>query len=330
MKTPVAFLVFNRPDTTERVFEEIRKTQPPKLLVIADGPRSDRPGETEKCSAVRAIIEKVDWDCEVLKNYADGNLGCKQRVSSGLNWVFDTVEEAIVLEDDCLPHPTFFQFCEELLEKYRNDQRIMMISGTNMLEEWKSPIQSYHFSYFGMIWGWASWRRAWNYYDVEIKLWEQPEIKNLISDVLHDEKQFKRIKSALDSIYAGCDTWDFQWFFARVCQSGLSIVPSVNLISNIGFSQDGTHTQAHWEGVSNLTLGEMSFPLKSPYGVGIDREYSEKHNQKFLPKSLCKRIEGKLKRVFSINYSNPKSVVEDDSGPQPTAAQNIRGEEKML
>ena len=151
--TPVAFIIFNRPDTTKRVFAEIAKARPPKLLVIADGPRADHPADVEKCAAVRAIIDGVDWDCEVLKNYSDVNLGCKRRVSSGLDWVFDTVEEAIILEDDCLPHPTFFRFCEEMLEKYRDDKRIAMISGDNLQFGRKRTGYSYYFSRYPHIWG---------------------------------------------------------------------------------------------------------------------------------------------------------------------------------
>ncbi len=132
LKTPVVFIIFKRPDTTERVFEVIRQTKPTKLLVVADGARTDRPGEADKCAAVRAIIECVDWDCKVLKNYSEINLGCGKRVSSGLDWVFDNVEEAIILEDDCLPHPTFFRFCEELLERYRYDTRVSSISAQNV------------------------------------------------------------------------------------------------------------------------------------------------------------------------------------------------------
>src|SRR5262245_26909140 len=131
MRTPVAFIVFNRPDLTERVFAEIARARPPKLLVVADGPRPDVAGEAEKCVATRAIIDRVDWQCDVLTNYSDRNLGCGRRPSSGLRWVFEQVEEAIILEDDCLPHPTFFQFCEELLERYRDDKRVMHISGNN-------------------------------------------------------------------------------------------------------------------------------------------------------------------------------------------------------
>ncbi|MEW6491011.1 MAG: glycosyltransferase family 2 protein, partial [Cyanobacteriota bacterium] len=164
MKTPVVFIIFNRPDTTQKVFEAIRQAHPPLLFVIADGPRPNKPGEDQKCAATRAIIDQVDWDCEVLTNYSEINLGCERRVSSGLNWVFDTVEEAIILEDDCLPHPTFFSFCEELLDYYRNDQRVMVITGQNVQFGRKRTDYTYYFSRYNHCWGWASWRRAWRSY----------------------------------------------------------------------------------------------------------------------------------------------------------------------
>lgn len=132
LKTPVVFIIFNRSDTTEKVFAEIAKVRPRKLLVIADGPRPDHPSDIERCKAARAVIERVDWDCEVLTNYSEANLGCKACVSSGLDWAFQNVEEVIILEDDYLPHPTFFRFCEESLERYRDDERIALISGTNL------------------------------------------------------------------------------------------------------------------------------------------------------------------------------------------------------
>ena len=152
LTTPVVFIIFNRPDTTAKVFEAIRQAKPPKLLVIADGARIDKPGEAEKCAAARAIINQVDWQCEVLTNYSNVNLGCRKRVSSGLDWVFEQVEEAIVLEDDCLPHPSFFQYCQELLEKYRDDERIMMISGDNFQFGNETTEYSYYFSRYGHCW----------------------------------------------------------------------------------------------------------------------------------------------------------------------------------
>lgn len=156
LTTPVAFIIFNRPDTTEKVFAEIAKAKPPKLLVIGDGPRVSRQGEAEKVAAARSIIQCVDWDCEVQTNFSDVNLGCKRRVSSGIDWVFEQVEEAIILEDDCLPDPTFFRFCEELLARYRHDQRIGMISGDNFQFGSRRNDDSYYFSKYVHIWGWAT------------------------------------------------------------------------------------------------------------------------------------------------------------------------------
>src|SRR6185369_14461868 len=165
LTTPVAFIIFNRPDTTEKVFAEIARARPPKLLVIADGPRAGRAGEADRCAATRAIIDRVDWDCKVLTNYSDVNLGCKNRVASGIDWVFEQVPEAIILEDDCLPDPTFFRFCEELLIRYREDERISQICGANFQFGRKRSNDSYYFSRYNHIWGWASWRRAWQHYD---------------------------------------------------------------------------------------------------------------------------------------------------------------------
>ena len=175
LKTPVAFIIFKRPQETERVFAEIRKVKPQKLLVVADEPVQIDRGRPRLRSA-RAIIDRVDWDCEVLKNYADVNLGCRLRVSSGINWVFDTVEEAIIMEDDCLPHPTFFRFAEELLDRYRDDRRMMSISGQNVQFGRKRTDYSYYFSRYTHCWSWASWRRAWQHYDLDMKLW--PEIRD--------------------------------------------------------------------------------------------------------------------------------------------------------
>ncbi len=153
VETPVAFLVFNRPDLTARVFAEIAKVRPKKLLVVADGPRPKRPEDSEKCAAVRSIIDQADWDCEVLKNYSDTNLGCRHRVSSGLNWVFDTVDRAIILKDDVLPHPTFFRFCDELLDRYADDERVGAICGCNFQDGMKRGPCSYYFSRYNHVWG---------------------------------------------------------------------------------------------------------------------------------------------------------------------------------
>jgi hypothetical protein len=300
LNTPVAFLIFNRPDTTERVFAEIARARPPELLVVADGPRSDQPGDREKCDAARAVIDRVDWDCNVLKNYSDENLGCRRRVSSGLDWVFDTLEEAIILEDDCLPHPTFFRFCEELLEFYRDDERIMMISGDNFQFGRKRTPYSYYFSLYTHIWGWASWRRAWKHYDVEMKLW--PEIKNgsWLHDLLLDRRAIKYWTKTFQRVYEGkIDTWDYSWTFACWSQNGLTILPNENLISNIGFREDGTHTASSTR-TANMPTKDLDFPLKHPPFVIRDVHADERTSKLFFTPTFFNRLQTKLKSVLGI------------------------------
>ena len=263
--TPIAFLIFNRPDTTEKVFEAIREAKPPKLLVVADGPRKDRPGEAEKCQATRAIIDRVDWQCEVLTNYADLNLGCKLRVSSGLDWVFNNVEEVIILEDDCLPHPSFFRFCEELLNYYRDDRRIMAISGDNFQFGRKRTEYSYYFSRYHHCWGWASWRRAWQHYDIEMKLWQRIRDGNWLESILEEPSAIRYWSKIFQATYdQDINTWDYQWMFTCWLQSGLTVLPNVNLVSNIGFGREGTHTKDSKIKFANLPVQQMHFPLQHP------------------------------------------------------------------
>lgn len=235
LKTPVTLLVFNRPDTTEQVFAAIRQAQPETLLVVADGPRPDRDGEADACAMVRAIVEQVDWPCRVLRNYSDINLGCKGRVSSGLDWVFAEVEEAIILEDDCLPHPSFFPFCEKLLEYYRDDERVMMIGGTNYLQDRLKINETYCFSRYFAIWGWATWRSAWRRYDVTMAKWPQFRDERQLRGFYADGYMRRFVTNAFDGAYSGrVNTWDSQWFFACLFNNGLSVIPRANLISNIG------------------------------------------------------------------------------------------------
>lgn len=271
LTTPVAFFIFNRPDATERVFAEIARAKPRRLLVVADGPRST--SEAERCFAARAVIEQVDWDCEVLTNFSEVNLGCKRRVASGLDWVFDHCDEAIILEDDCLPHPTLFRYCAELLEKYRGDERVMMISGDSFLGERDTNGYSYYFGYCFHIWGWATWRRAWRHYDVDMKLW--PELKETawLSDILVREDLVNYWRNIFDKVFAGgFDTWDYQWFYTCWSQHGLAIIPNVNLVRNIGFGEMATHTRDFVSTMADIPAAEIPFPLRHPQGMLRDRE----------------------------------------------------------
>ncbi|MBD2087797.1 glycosyltransferase family 2 protein [Trichocoleus sp. ST-U3] len=302
MKTPVALLIFKRPETTAKVFEVIRQAKPPKLLVVADGPRSDQPGEAEKCAATREIIDTVDWDCEVIKNYSDVNLGCGLRPATGINWVFEQVEEAILFEDDCLPHPTFFQFCEELLEKYRDDERVMSIAGTNLLGERKLPGQSYYFSYFGGNWGWASWRRAWKYFDYDIKQWPEIFESRFLENYLRVPKHYlfwqKIFQDAYQNKNRSC--WDYQWLLACWLQHGLKIVPEVNLITNIGFGANATHTFSTENPLGKMGTQEISFPLKHPPFMIRDVEADTLFQENFFDnRSLFTKVKNKLQKSFA-------------------------------
>jgi len=263
LRTPVALLIFNRPDTTQRVFEAIARARPPKLLVVADGPRARRPGEAEKCAQTRAIIERVDWECEVVTNYSEINLGCRNRVASGLDWVFAQVDEAVILEDDCLPHPSFFRFCEDLLERYRHDQRVGMISGDNFQFGTRTGDGSYYFSKYTHIWGWATWRRAWRYYDVSAKLWPQ-----FLTSGHFERATFPLERAYWKAVFAAVsagtlDTWDYQWTLSCWAQSLLSVLPEVNLVSNIGFGPAATHTIRNSR-LANIETAAMTWPLREP------------------------------------------------------------------
>jgi len=265
LKTPVAFVIFNRPEYASRVFEQFRKAKPTLLLVIADGPRESHPTDQKQCALSRAIIDQVDWDCEVRKCYSDVNLGCGRRVSSGLTWIFEQVEEAIILEDDCIPDLTFFQFCEELLERYRRDQRVSQIGGVNYQFGKGKRDYSYYFSQYHYVWGWATWRRAWKGYDFKVKLWPELRDQGRLRDLFGDKGVVRYYTMNLDQTYRGdIDTWDFQWFFHCWINHRLSVLPSVNLVSNIGYHQvHATHTKMG-SPMSDVSMEPMAFPLSHP------------------------------------------------------------------
>ncbi|MEL7354099.1 MAG: glycosyltransferase family 2 protein [Cyanobacteria bacterium J06560_5] len=263
-KTPVVLLIYKRPSTTEKVFQAIREAAPEKLLIVANAPRPDNKNEKELCMAARSIVNRVDWDCEVLQNYADSYLSCKQRITSGLDWVFDNVDEAIILEDDCVPHPSFFRYCHELLDYYRHDERVMTIAGTHYQVPRRSPQDSYFFSRYNMFWGWATWRRAWKLFDLDMTSWPIVCKTNRLQDILEDRRAVQHWQKEFQKVYDGYDTWDWQWVLSMWLQSGLTIVPNTNLVSNIGFGLDSAHTQDVYDWRASMPLKSMSFPLTHP------------------------------------------------------------------
>jgi hypothetical protein len=267
-KIPILFLIFNRPDTTQKIFDAIRRQKPKYLYVAADGARKSKLGETEICQQVRDMIKQVDWDCELKTLFRDENLGCKMAVSSAITWFFEHVEQGIILEDDCLPDPSFFPFCEKLLEKYKADTRIGHIGGNNF---WPGVIDenlSYDFCSCSHIWGWATWRRAWKNYNVDFPFWnEQKNKRSFLFCNKQDEIYFSSFVSDAISNRNGVNTWDTQWLLTLRSQNQLSIYPAINLVTNIGLGDPNAVHTAKKNNKYSIPANTISFPLQHPQYV---------------------------------------------------------------
>jgi hypothetical protein len=282
LNTPVVFLIFKRPEKARQVFEQIRQARPKKLFVIGDGPREHVSGEAAVVDGGREIVSQVDWDCEVHTDFASKNLGARRRVATGLDWVFSQVDRAIILEDDCLPDPSFFPFCEELLERYEDDTRISLVSGNNHLKGHRVTDDSYSFSWQGNTWGWGTWARVWQGFGGAEGVkdsWNKEEQKAILERIpsLAWRLSFGRmLRNA-----AHLDAWDIP--FAVHCQERgyLSVVPEINLVTNIGFGEGSTHTK-----FESLTLdspqGSIAFPLDHPLVVASNERRDRVENRVFL------------------------------------------------
>jgi len=295
LEVPILFLVFNRLDTTTLVFSAIKKMQPSRLYIASDGPRDSHPSEMKAVSDVREfLLSNIDWDCEIATLFNDSNLGCKTSVSNAINWFFGQEEMGIVLEDDCLPSQSFFQYCQELLFKYEHDQRIFLITGYNKQNEWKVSENDYFFSNLGGIWGWASWRRAWEHYDVNLSdidhFISQDGFQKSLGNSLGDLKQHMIYNSVIrDNV----DTWAMQWGYARHKNNALTCIPSVSLIKNIGFGEGATHTFG--DNLDGVAEHEITFPLRENHFIVSDESYDE---LLFIRPNLASRIKNKLKNFL--------------------------------
>ncbi len=279
-KPPVAFFGFNRPDCTKIVFEAIRSYSPEKLFLVADGPRSDVPTDMARCESVREIMQAVDWPCEVHLNFSEQNMGCRNRMSSGIDWVFSQVEEAIFLEDDCVPCPDFFTFCTEMLTYYRDNPKVMHIGGANFQKGRIRGDGSYYFSVYPHVWGWASWRRAWQFYDSKMQLWPQAKEAKWIAKVFSTRLESEYWESMLEGAYSGTiNTWCFPWAYTCWRKNSMSIIPNVNLITNIGAGPDATHTKGDVSSLALPTgkLGHLYHPRKISMNHAADRFTFETH-----------------------------------------------------
>lgn len=241
-QVPVLFCVFNRPDLTERVFSAIARQQPRHLLIAGDGPRDGVANDEDRVRQTRQIIERIDWPCQLETRLATSNIGCRRHMAESISWAFELHEQVIILEDDCLPDPTFFGFCETLLQRYGDDPRIMMISGDNFQPQPRSAF-NYYYSKYSHIWGWASWRRAWQHYDLGMSDWPDQKRRGLLDAWCCSDEEHTYWTDIFDRQHAGeIDTWDYSWAWACWTHSGLTVLPETNLVTNIGFRADGTHT----------------------------------------------------------------------------------------
>jgi hypothetical protein len=301
LNTPVAFVVFNRPECTARTLAAIREARPPKLLVIADGPRSGHPADADRCAEVRALIDRqIDWPCEVERDFAGQNMGCARRVAGGLTWAFSRCERLVVIEDDCLPDPSFFPFCDELLERYAEDSRVGQICGCPRYFSAVQRDSSYIFSRYGAIWGWASWRRAWASYSLSLETWPRFASSGGLEAVVQSRAEYELRSSLYQRLHdEPPDTWDFQWGYAKLSQGMLSVVPCRNLVENIGFSGGGTHVAAG----SRFPLDRLQvhFPLRHPEFVLPDLRFDRAYSRAFTDecrRPIWRRAARRLSRVW--------------------------------
>jgi hypothetical protein len=288
LNTPVVLIVFNRPRLAEKVFESIASARPAKLFLIADGPRFAE--EAGECLSARAVIERIDWDCDLTTNFADSNLGCRERIVSGLDWVFTQVDEAIVLEDDCVPHPSFFHFCQTMLSRYRDDERVMEIGGGNYQGGHSRTTDSYYFSKYSHTHGWATWGRAWEYFGELMSDWQQIKGDCPWDVLCENDSEYQYWTEIYEQISSGklTSSWDYQWQLARYRHGGLTIVPNANLVSNIGYGKKATHTRWKWQSVAALPTQDIG-DLCHPATVMRNEEADQYMFQKVFKGNLLQR-----------------------------------------
>ncbi|GAB3693509.1 hemolytic protein HlpA [Spirosoma flavus] len=272
LATPVLLIIFNRPEAAQKSFAQIRKVKPDQLFIAADGPRPDKPGDIRSCAASREIINQIDWPCDVKTLFRDQNRGCGRGPAEAITWFFEHVEQGIILEDDCLAHESFFLFCEELLDRYKSDTSVSMICGTNPAVDWKFSTASYLFSHMGFSWGWATWRRAWNNFDYVASGWATAAGKERVRKHVTNDALFNHLSREFDYYFKEVrnDVWDFQWFFARLYHGSYTLVPTVNLIANIGFDEHSTHTFDVNSNYAHLPFSTLKWPLKHPTSKKAD------------------------------------------------------------
>ena len=299
----VLMLVFNRPDVTEQVFQAVRNARPPRLYVAADGPRPGRSQDEETTAKVREVFKQVDWPCEVHTRFLTENLGCRNAVSSAIDWFFSKEEQGIVLEDDVLPSPAFFSYCDTMLERYKHDERVFSVVGNNLVEPWYQHPESYFFSKVFFVWGWASWRRAWQHYDVNMAAWPSTGLQvNALPYKPGQKLHHAYWDLVFDLAFKNqISTWDHQWTFAHWENNAVCVTPANNLVRNIGFGADATHTSgSDPEYVKRLQVAQQFVPGSSSPAVVDNRRYYEHMSRIVLGISVITWVRLSLRRFPTI------------------------------
>lgn len=301
--TPILLLIFNRMDTTVRVFDAIRQAEPSKLYIACDGARKHKSNEINEVESIRRyVLTHIDWDCEIKILFRETNLGCKVAVSEAITWFFEHESQGIILEDDCLPSQSFFLFCEEMLNYYKDDLRVWHISGNNFQWGKKRGKADYYFSNYTHIWGWATWANRWKEYDINISTFKEFEKERTIKNIF-DDKQEQRFWSDAFKI-ARTDkisAWDYQWSYCAFINNGLSILPNTNLVKNIGFGSGATHTHDENSKFANIETGEIAFPIEHPQFMVVDKIADKLTAEaQFTKKSINRRVLSKVRKIFSV------------------------------
>lgn len=311
---PVAIFTFNRPQLTERLIGILAQLKPSRILVVSDGPRPDVADDEKKCSDVRRLFENLPWECHIDRNFAARNMGSFARNSSGLGWVFEQVEEAIILEDDCLPDPSFFAYCEELLERYRDNPRVGLISGNNFLNsKYQHGQSSYLYSAYATTWGWASWRSTWQKVNLDMPYWTEFRDSGKLRESVLTSVEEKYWKNIYNSILMGRmkNAWDYQLILTCLKFNLFTVIPSANLVSNVGFGPDGTHCFDESWPMNNVPRAALELPLVHPADIQRDAlvDY-EIFRTRFLPTqpTLFSKILMKSKIIRVLNRSRKKYV----------------------
>jgi hypothetical protein len=299
MNTPVLMLIFNRPETTYKVFDRIKSEKPRKLYISADGPRENKEGEYERCLKAREITEMVDWRCEVKTNFSDKNLGCRKGVLKGINWFFENENEGIIIEDDVYPSDSFFMFAELMLERYRDDKSVFHVGGANFQDRIKRGDGSYYFSNLSHVWGWATWKDRWEKYISPEKI-NASDFKNVIAKKVPIKGFAKYYAKKMCAISSGkLDTWDYPWSYTIWVNGGKCIIPNYNLCINLGFGEESLHTKDTDNKFANAKLEEIK-EIIEPTSKEIDLEADEYTYKNYIRGKFSYRLKLKLKSFLKF------------------------------